>query len=380
MSASAQASAAAPRPRPESATAVRAAPARLSLAEYTRRVLVAVGVVVLALAVWKLAALAVVTFAGVVMAVLIRSLADPLGAATGLGSRASVALVVVALLALLGVALWLAGETLVEQVTQLWSALPGAVAGVRRWLEQWAAGRALLESIASLDGMESAARVAGVAVSTLGAVGNLVVVTFLGIYLALDPALYRRGVLRLVPAAARPRVGHALGSAGEGLRRWLLGQLVAMVGVGLLTGIAMRLLDVPFALSLGVIAGLLEFVPFIGPIAAMVPGVLLAFTVSPETALYAALAYLAIQQVEGNVLMPVVQRWAVALPPALGILAVVIFGLLFGLPGVILAVPLMVVAMILVQELYVDAALGGGPGSETRVSAAAAPGAAECGR
>jgi predicted PurR-regulated permease PerM len=332
--------------------------ARLSLPEYTRRVLVAVGIVAVAIALWKLAALVVVAFAGVVAAVLVRSLASPLADATGLGSRAAVALVTIALLGLLALALWIAGDTLFGQVTDLWSALPGALAGVRQWLEQRAPGRALLDSLASIDGLQSARRVAGVAVSTIGAVGNLVIVAFLGIYLALDPALYRRGVLHLVPTAARAHVAHALDSAGEGLRRWLLGQLVAMVCVGALTGVAMWLLGVPFALSLGVIAGLLEFVPFLGPIVAMVPGVLLAFTVSPATALYAALAYLAIQQVEGNLLMPIVQRWAVALPPALGILAVVVFGLLFGLPGVMLAVPLMVVAMILVQELYVGAALG----------------------
>jgi predicted PurR-regulated permease PerM len=321
-------------------------------------VLVAVGIVVLAVALWKLAGLAVIAFAGVVAAVLVRAIAEPLARFTGLASRLAVTLVVLALAALMALGFWLMGETLVAQVTQLWTALPGALAGMRRWAEQWPAGRALIESLGSLDGLESATRVAGFAMTTVGAIANLVVIFFLGVYLAVDPGLYRRGVLHLVPAAARQRVAHALDSAGEGLRKWLLGQLLAMVGVGLLTGLAMWALGVPYALSLGVIAGLLEFVPFVGPVVAAIPGVLLAFSTSPETALYAALAYLVIQQIEGNVLMPVVQRWAVSLPPALGVLSVVVFGLLLGLPGVILAVPLMVVAMILVEKLYVEAALG----------------------
>jgi len=331
---------------------------RLSLAEYTRRVLVAVGIVVLAVALWKVAGLAVVAFAGVVAAVLVRAIAEPLARFTGLGDRLAVAIVVLALAALVSFAFWLIGETLVAQVTQLWSALPGALSGMRRWAEQWPAGRALIDSLGSLDGLESATRVAGFAMTTVGAITNLVVILFLGVYLAVDPHLYRRGVLHLVPAAARSRAAQALDSAGEGLRKWLLSQFVAMVAVGLLTGVALWALGVPFALSLGVIAGLLEFVPFVGPVVAAIPGILLAFSASPETALYAAVAYLAIQQIEGNVLMPIAQRWAVSLPPALGMLAVVVFGVLLGLPGVILAVPLMVVAMILVQKLYIEAALG----------------------
>jgi predicted PurR-regulated permease PerM len=321
-------------------------------------VLIAVATVAAAVALWYLAALAVIAFAGVVAAVLLRSLADPLARLTHVSGRVAVTLVVLALAALATLVLWLTGETLLSQVGQLWEALPSALTGMRRWAEQWPSGRALIESVSSIDGLQSARRVAGFAMSTFGVVANLVVITFLGIYLAVDPGLYRRGLLHLVPGDARSRVALALDSAGQGLRRWLLGQLVAMVLVGALTGIGMWLLGDPLALSLGVIAGLLEFVPFVGPVVAAVPGVLLAFTQSPQTALYAALVYLLIQQIEGNLIMPVVQRWAVSLPPALGILAVVVFGLLFGLPGVILAVPLMVVAMILVQKLYVEAALG----------------------
>ncbi len=110
----------------------------------------------------------------------------------------------------------------------------------------------------------------------------------------------------------------------------------------------------PLALSLATIAGLLEFVPFVGPILAAIPAILIAFTHDQATALYVALLYVAIQQLEGYVLMPLVQRWAVALPPALGALSVVVFAVLFGLPGVFFAVPLTIVAMVLVRELYLE--------------------------
>jgi len=113
----------------------------------------------------------------------------------------------------------------------------------------------------------------------------------------------------------------------------------------------------PLALSLGVIAGVLAFIPFFGPIASGILAVLFAFTTGPSQALYVAGLCVLIQQIEGNVLMPFVQRWAVELPPVLGITAAVIFGLLLGLAGVIFATPLMVVVMVLVQKLYVDGVL-----------------------
>jgi predicted PurR-regulated permease PerM len=134
-----------------------------------------------------------------------------------------------------------------------------------------------------------------------------------------------------------------------------------MVIVGLITGVGLWLLEIPLALSLGLIAGLLEFVPFVGPILSAIPAILVAFTQDGMAPLYVVLLYLAVQQIEGNALMPLIQRWAVSLPPALGLIGVVVFGLLFGVLGVLFATPLMVVVMVLTQKLYVEAALRDGP-------------------
>jgi len=160
-----------------------------------------------------------------------------------------------------------------------------------------------------------------------------------------------------VPVAGRKRALLALDASGEALRKWLMGQLAAMVAVGCLTFAGLSLLGVPLAFALALIATLLEFIPFIGPILSGVPAVLVAFTVGPNEALYVVLLYLAIHQIEGNVIMPIVQKWAVKLAPALGIVSIVMFGLLFGLPGILFAVPLMVVVIALVKTLYVDGAL-----------------------
>jgi predicted PurR-regulated permease PerM len=125
-----------------------------------------------------------------------------------------------------------------------------------------------------------------------------------------------------------------------------------MATIGVMTMIGFYLLGVPLALSLGLIAGVTEFVPFFGPIAFGIFAVLFAFTQGPTQALYVGLLCFAIQQFEGYVLQPLIQRWAVALPPALLVLSVVIFALLFGFIGAVLATPLMTVVMIMVRKLY----------------------------
>jgi predicted PurR-regulated permease PerM len=152
-------------------------------------------------------------------------------------------------------------------------------------------------------------------------------------------------------------VGQALDAAGGALSRWLLGQLVTMVAVGVAVALGLSLIGTSLALALGLISGLLEFVPFFGPFASGGLAVLVAFAQGPEQALWTLGLFLLIQQLEGNLLVPLVQRWAVQLPPALGVGSVIVFASLFGLLGVVFGTPLIIVTMILVKKLYVEDAL-----------------------
>jgi predicted PurR-regulated permease PerM len=113
-------------------------------------------------------------------------------------------------------------------------------------------------------------------------------------------------------------------------------------------------MGVPLAIPLGILSGLLDFVPFVGPLLAAIPGLLIAFSQGPDVALYAALVYFSVQFVEGNLVLPLAQKWAVSLPPALTLLSIVAFGLVFGLMGVLFAMPLTVVTLVLVRRLYVE--------------------------
>jgi predicted PurR-regulated permease PerM len=362
---------------PQSATdppAERAPSANADPSSYVTRVVVAVAIAALAFLAWRLLDVFVLAFGGVLVAVALRTISNPLHRATGLSERLALGAVVVGLAAIVVLGVWLIGDRAATQLQELRQVLPKGIDAITQWLSSHAPGRTLLELLANAKQHNSAwSQVAGLATMTLGAVSSALLVIVVGIYLAADPGLYRRGVLRLFPLDQRARLDNALHVAGEGLSRWLLGQGVSMVAIGTLTAIGLWLLGVPLALSMGVIAGVLAFVPFFGAVASGVLIVLLAFTQGPQLALYAAVLCLAIQQFEELVLLPFVHRWAVRLPPVLGLLAAVIFGILFGIVGVLFATPLMVLMMILVQRLYVHGVLEPPKPEDVRLGASVRP-------
>ncbi|WP_293984768.1 AI-2E family transporter [Sphingobium sp.] len=187
---------------------------------------------------------------------------------------------------------------------------------------------------------------------------NLVLVIFAAIFLAADPDVYRRGFLHLVPEKAINVAEASLGDAWRGLNGWMKGQAVSSVVVAGLTWAGLAVLGVPSAGGLGVIAGLLDVIPMIGPVIAGVPAVLLAFTHSPMTAFWTVVLFLLVQQLQGNFLQPMIQKQAVDVPPALLLFSVLAAGMLFGPLGVLLAAPLTIVLFVLTKRIYVRSLLG----------------------
>lgn len=315
---------------------------------------------------WRLASVLLLAFAGLLVALALLQ-ASALLRRHGLGRqpspRGALLVVVLVLLLLLAGGSWLAGNGIAEQLQSLRDTLPQALAAVRKWLSGYAPGRWLLEvwSAAAPNKPEDWQQLAGLATNTVnamvGAAGILVLVVAIGLYLAADPDTYSRGLLRLVPAPRRALAARTLGASGRQLSRWLLGQGVSMLAVGALTAAGLLLIGMPLALPLALIAGLLDFVPYFGPLVSGVFIVAVALTVGESMALWAALVCFAVQQFEAYVVVPLAQRWAVHMPPVLGMLSVLVFGVLFGLPGVLLAMPLTVLTMTLVDELYVNAVL-----------------------
>ena len=194
--------------------------------------------------------------------------------------------------------------------------------------------------------------------STVSVLGGLVVLLFVAIFVASDPGLYHRGLMHLFPHEARPRAGEVLSATATTLRRWLLMQMIGMVVIGVVTTIALLLLDIKAAIALGIIAGFLEFIPYVGPILSAVPAVAMGLVDGPEKALWVIVAYTAIQQLEGLVLQPLLMKEGLELPPVVTILSQALFALVFGFLGLMLAVPMVASVMVPVKLLYVRDVVG----------------------
>lgn len=203
--------------------------------------------------------------------------------------------------------------------------------------------------------------------STIAAIAGLLIIIFMSIYIAADPDLYHRGLMKLFPRRHRARSGAVLSAVAGVLRKWFVTQLIAMAAIGTVTTIVLLILDVKAAFALGVIAGLLEFVPTVGPIMSSIPAIAMAFLDSPEKALWVALAYVGIQFVENHLLIPLLMKGGMDLPPAMTILSQALMALLFGFLGLMCAVPLLAAGMVGVKMLYIERVIGErafGPGED----------------
>ena len=189
---------------------------------------------------------------------------------------------------------------------------------------------------------------------TVEALGGILIVVFLSIYLAADPQLYRRGVLALIPHRRREQAGVVMDRVASVLRKWLVTQLIAMLVIGAVTTIVLLILGVKAAFALGVLAGLFEFIPTVGPLLSAIPGVAMGFLDSPEKAAMVAVAYWGIQFLENHILIPLLMKGGMDLPPALTVITQALLALVFGFLGLMVAVPLLATVMVMVQVLYVE--------------------------
>lgn len=196
-------------------------------------------------------------------------------------------------------------------------------------------------------------RVRDVLTTALAFFGGIVLVVLTAIYAAINPRPLVGGIVRLVPPEGRPHAEQILWRLRTSWLGWLKGTAVDMVLTGALTYAALSVLGIEHALVFALLTALLEIVPYFGPILAAIPPVLYALTQSVELALLTLAVYTLIQQIEGNVIVPLVMAKAVQLHPALLAIGVVVVGQLFGIVGILLAVPILTALVVLVQELWV---------------------------
>lgn len=325
---------------------------------FVRRVFIVVAIGALIAAVWALSDILLLLFGAVLFAVMLHAVAAPLQTHLRLGQGAALALGGALIVLLLAAAVVFLGPELATQMRALFTTLPEAAHRLLSYFQLGSVADLIKDSTtaSALGGLAS--RVIAWSTTLAGALASFLLLLFGGIYLAISPRLYRDGLVKLVPPAIQPNVNATLDDAGEALKRWLAGQFIAMLLVGVFTAAGLWLAGVPSAFALGLIAGLAEFVPLIGPIIAAIPALLIASTQDLQTVLLALSVLVVVQQVESNLIAPVIAGRMVSIAPAVGLFAVVAMGVLFGPLGLLLGFPLAIVFDVAVRRLYVRDTLG----------------------
>lgn len=333
-------------------------PEKFQDGDFVRRVLIVIALGALTLLFWRLSGVLLLVFGAILIAVLLHAVADVLAEWTPVPQRWSLlAAGLLLLVAIVGIGV-LFGAQMRTQVAGIAEKLPQAVDSFSRELGLGDVYEQIPQLLGLGQGGAVVSRATTIGAAVFGGLADAVLVIIAGVYIAADPEVYRRGLVKLFPRGQHERVEDALKATGYSLKMWLLGQLVAMVLIFVLVTVAMWLIGVPSPIALGLIAGLAEFVPLIGAFVGALPAVLLAFTVGSNALLWTIVAFVIIQQIESNLIMPVIQRRVVTLPPAIALFSVIVFGVLFGAVGLLFAVPLAVVVFILVKKLYVQDTLG----------------------
>jgi predicted PurR-regulated permease PerM len=306
---------------------------------------------------WLICDVLLVLAAGTLVAIALGSFTDWLIARGVARRRLALAIVMISIAVALSAVGWLLAPEISAQTDELVQQMPRAWHGLMESLRRYEWGRALASPHPG-EPLAVVSNATGVVTSALRTVGELGVVVVVGVYLALDPEPYRRGLLRLVPTERRARTAEVLAVVGVALQRWLLSRLVAMVIVATATALGLWLLGVQLALTLGLLSGLLTFVPYLGAIVSAVPALLIALSQGWMEVLDVVLLYVAVHVVEGYMVTPLIEQQAVWLPPALSIAAQVTLFTLAGVWGLALASPIAATTLVAVNMLYIEDRLG----------------------
>ncbi|MBD1391767.1 AI-2E family transporter [Mucilaginibacter glaciei] len=291
--------------------------------------------------------------AGVLISVYFHGLGDMIERRSKFSRRVSMILSVTISFAILAALFWFMGTKLQGQIAQLSDTLPTTIHTAKAKLAESPIGARLLEYFSG-EKSEKLYATAGHFFSTsFGVLGNIYIIFFLGIFFTTNPNLYKDGMVKLMPDSKKELAICVIDRVSMALKGWLKGMMLSMVLITILITTGLTIMGIPVALVLALITGLLKLIPNFGSLAAMIPGVLLALTVSVNTAVAAAILYIVSQTIVSNIVTPLIQKKMINTPPALTIISQVIMGTLCGVLGIILAVPLLAITMILVDELYV---------------------------
>jgi predicted PurR-regulated permease PerM len=291
--------------------------------------------------------------AGVLIAVYFHGLADMITSKIKMSRKFALAISIGVTILLFGFLCWFVGSRVQQQVAELSNSLPQTIKVVRTKIANTPVGEKVIEYTSGNNSQKLLDTATTFFSTSFGIIGDLYIILFLGIFFTADPSLYKNGIIFLFPAEKKSTGRTILKKIETALKGWLKSILISIVLITILVAVGLSMAGLPGTTVLGLITGVLEIIPNFGPVIAMIPGILLALTISTKTAVIVALIYIACQTIVGNIAVPLLQKKIINIPPALTLLSQLIMGTLSGLMGIILAVPLLAIIIIVVNELYV---------------------------
>lgn len=328
--------------------------------EAMRRMWVAGLFVAIFATLWFVRHVLVLLFASILIALILTSLTNLVRRVLRVGRKTALGIAWALVVGgLVGLGFWVV-PSIADQFGSLAERIPKVFSDARAKVEGSAAFQKLQSVAPAMKEMlptGSEGNVAKFFSSGFEAITSFVFILFSAIFIAAAPQVYRRMLVVLFPPRSRDGVGHTVDRVVRTLKFWLLGQSIAMVAVGILTGTALAIAGIPFAAELGMLAGLAEFIPFVGPILVAIPALLIGLSEGTDKFLIVLGIVLTIQFLEGNVLQPLVQRKAIELPPVVMLTSMAVLGAAFGLLGLFVAAPLVACMLVLVEEWYLKRVL-----------------------
>jgi predicted PurR-regulated permease PerM len=333
---------------------------------------------------WHFAATLFLIFSGMLLGVALNAMSNLLGRVVRLPHSLRLTVVCLVVAGMLSGVIFLGGATIAQQATVLSNTIKSQLVNVKAFLDRNGIDTSLFDfgnltsptddsapaapSSAPTHTLPSAGTIASsggaifsqslkLILGTASAVGNFFIVLFLGIAFATQPSVYRNGLLFMAPAKHRPRAIVIVDRIGETLERWLIAQILTMVAVFLVTWIGLSVIGIQSSFILGIQAGLLAFIPTVGAILGGLIVVLASLASGWVAALSAFILFLGVHALESYVLTPIIQRQALDIPPATLFAFQILLGVVFGIWGLALALPLMAIAKVMIDHFKAEEAV-----------------------
>ena len=328
-------------------------------ARFIRRLVLLIVIAALSVAVYRAGNLLIIAFGSILGAITIRAVADKLERHARLPHRLSLCVAMLGAIGFVGFLIWLLTVQFGQQINTLIAQTPMLVDRLAAWMSQSTVGTKIVAAAsAAYAGSQAAQDVGMLARGGAEAVLNVILLIVGALFFAIEPQRYRNGLLLLVPRDKRPAFADAFADLEHTLRLWLRAQIMLMTIMGVLVALGLWISGVPSAAALGLLAGLSEFIPYIGPTVAMLPALGLAATVGTGPLIGAISTYAVVRLVHDNGITPYVQNRVVRIPPAVTLFSIVGIGLIFGIGGLIFSAPLLVAIYALTRSLYLRETIG----------------------